>query len=248
MALIVCLIFFILLSLIPNQGESTASRGWRAGKQLWSSPDHADHETPTQSTESNTYEHLPPHPEPPSGHNTYEGPPHYPDPPMEPDLPQLPDPPVLPDPVEAVVDPIVPTGNSSNDDFRLLIGIMSPFWSSARRQIIRHAYSRFPQNLPVDIVFVEGNLTATSNEGRIQSTQHTVIQWENSTYHDIMHLDCRENLNNGKTYDFLKKVGQDFGRRYTHVMKTDDDAFVNIPGTNLRDRVNSSACGSHSRT
>jgi Galactosyltransferase len=116
------------------------------------------------------------------------------------------------------------------EDFRLLIGVMSPFWSSARRQIIRHAYSRFPKDLPVDIVFVEGNLSAPSNEEKIQSMQHTVIQWENSTYHDIMHLECRENLNQGKTYEFLKKVGSEFGNRYTHVMKTDDDAFVNIPG------------------
>lgn len=47
--------------------------------------------------------------------------------------------------------------NSTVDDFRLLIGIMSPFWSSARRQIVRHAYSRFPKSLPsVDIAFVEG--------------------------------------------------------------------------------------------
>ena len=124
----------------------------------------------------------------------------------------------------------VASNGSTVDEFRLLIGIMSPFWSSARRQIIRNAYSRFPRNLPVDIVFVEGTLSAPNNERRVQSMQHTVIEWENSTYGDIMHLDCIGNLNNGKTYEFLKKVGSEFRQKYTHVMKTDDDAFVNIPG------------------
>jgi hypothetical protein len=116
-------------------------------------------------------------------------------------------------------------------DVRLLIGVMSPYWASARRQVIRNAYSRFPINLPVDIVFVEGDLPAEGNKNRVLAAQRTVIGWENSTYHDIMHLDCIENMNDGKTYEFLKKVGQEFGHKYTHVMKTDDDSFVNIPGT-----------------
>lgn len=120
--------------------------------------------------------------------------------------------------------------STANDRFRILIGIMSPFWSSGRRQTIRHAYSRFPKNLPVDIVYVEGDLDASSNLDKVLAAQRTAIAWENSTYHDIMHLNCTENMNEGKTYEFLKKVGQEFGHRYTHVMKTDDDAFVNIPG------------------
>ena len=122
---------------------------------------------------------------------------------------------------------------TSAGDFRLLIGIMSPFWAFARRQIIRHAYSRFPKTLPVDIFFVEGIVTASSNEEKINSAQQTVVDWENSTFHDIMHLDCKENMNEGKTYEFLKKVGNGFGNMYTHVLKTDDDAFINIPGSNL---------------
>ena len=115
-------------------------------------------------------------------------------------------------------------------DFRLLIGVMSPFWALSRRQMVRQAYSRLLNDLPVDIVFVEGNMSAAMNQDRVQSMQHTVIKWENSTYHDIMHLDCKENMNEGKTYQYLKKVGTEFAHKYTHVMKTDDDAFVNIPG------------------
>jgi hypothetical protein len=118
-------------------------------------------------------------------------------------------------------------------DFRILICIMSPFWASWRRQIARNAYRRFPQHLPVDIVFVEGDLALPNkNADRIKTMQHTVIEWENNTYHDIMHLDCDENMNKGKTYEFLKKVGRELGHKYTHLLKTDDDAFINIPGIN----------------
>jgi hypothetical protein len=118
------------------------------------------------------------------------------------------------------------------DDIRLLIGVMSPFWASARRHIIRNAYNQFPKDLPVDIVFVEGNLTSGNerNEDKVLAMQRTAVNWENSTYHDIMHVNCVENLEYGKTFEYLKKVGDEFGQVYTHVMKTDDDSFVNLPG------------------
>jgi len=121
--------------------------------------------------------------------------------------------------------------NAVNPEFRILICVMSPFWASWRRQIVRNAYRRFPQHLPVDVVFVEGNLALPNkNADRIKTMQHTVIEWENSTYNDILHLDCDENMNKGKTYEFLKKVGRELGHKYTHLLKTDDDAFINIPG------------------
>jgi len=123
-------------------------------------------------------------------------------------------------------------GSNVEPEFRILICIMSPFWASWRRQVARNAYSRFPKDLPFDVVFVEGDLAVPNkNLDRIKSMQRTVIEWENSTYGDIMHLDCDENMNNGKTYDFLKKVGRELGHKYTHLLKTDDDAFVNVPGS-----------------
>jgi hypothetical protein len=135
--------------------------------------------------------------------------------------------------VRVHVTPDPPQSPPRPDDIRLLIGVMSPFWSSARRQIIRNAYSRFPKGLPVDVVFVEGNLTSDNdrNHDKILDMQRTAVSWENNTFHDIMHLNCTENLEYGKTYEYLKKAGLEFGDTYTHVMKTDDDSFVNIPGT-----------------
>jgi hypothetical protein len=118
------------------------------------------------------------------------------------------------------------------DDFRLLIGVMSPFRKSARRHIIRNAYSRFPPGLPVDVIFVQGTVPSAHdwNLEKKLAMQRTAMDWENSTFNDIMLLDCEENLEEGKTYEYLKKVGLEFSRQYTHVMKTDDDSFVNIPG------------------
>ena len=116
-------------------------------------------------------------------------------------------------------------------EFRILIAVMSPYWASWRRQIVRNAYKKFSQSLPVDVIFVEGVLSGPfNNSDRVRAMQRTVIDWENSTYGDILHLDCEENMNNGKTYEFLKKVGRELGHKYTHLMKTDDDAFINIPG------------------
>ena len=200
---------------------------------LYDTPSHRQY----SPLEPDLYDTRPHHSDIPMGSDLYEPPTlHHPDFPDTSDqyetVPHHPDPPMKPVPVEESLShaETVASNGSTVDGFRLLIGIMSPFWSSARRQIIRNAYSRFPRNLPVDIVFVEGTLSAPNNERRVQSMQHTVIEWENSTYGDIMHLDCIENLNNGKTYEFLKKVGHEFRQKYTHVMKTDDDAFVNIPG------------------
>lgn len=134
--------------------------------------------------------------------------------------------------------PSVPSKpTDSKDDIRLLIGVMSPFWASSRRQMIRNAYRQFPKDLPVDVVFVQGNLTSSNekNQEKVQAMQQTAMTWENNTSHDLMHVNCVENLEYGKTYEYLKKAGDEFGNVYTHVMKTDDDSFVNIPGLFMRE-------------
>lgn len=120
---------------------------------------------------------------------------------------------------------------SGNDDFRLLIGVMSPHWSAGRRHDIRNVYNQLSSDLPVDVFFVQGNISPwdDKNAKKVLSTFRTRMQWENDTFHDILHVECEENLIEGKTYEYFKKVGLEFSDRYTHVMKTDDDSFVNIP-------------------
>lgn len=117
-------------------------------------------------------------------------------------------------------------------DFRLLIGVMNPYKSSGRRQIIRSAYSRFSADLPVDIVYISGHTPSWNEDNayKIRWTHEDAKRWENETFHDLMHLNIQENLEFGKTFEFFKKVGTEYSDKYTHVMKTDDDSFVNLPG------------------
>lgn len=126
-------------------------------------------------------------------------------------------------------DPDLPT---QNKDFWILIGVMNPFHSGVRRSIMRNAYNRFPKDLPVDVWFVMGNVEPWNpgNAEKVMDTFHVAREWENDTHHDILDVDCVENMEEGKTYEYFKKVGREFSDRYTHVMKTDDDSFVNVPG------------------
>lgn len=145
---------------------------------------------------------------------------------------------IPPLPVIPTLNPTTPIASSPTpnyDDFRLLIGIMSPIWASDRRHIIRYAYSRYPNSLPVDVVFVQGRAVSETprNADKINHTQDKLVEWENNEWHDIMLLDCEENLEEGKTYEFLRRVGRELSTTYTHVMKTDDDSFINIPGISV---------------
>jgi hypothetical protein len=129
----------------------------------------------------------------------------------------------------------VPEKSHSENEFRLLMGVMSPNWADGRRLFIRNAYKQLSRNLPIDVFFVQGDIDCPNkmNAHKVLSTFHTRMQWENETFHDILHVECEENLEEGKTYEYFKKVGLEFSDRYTHVMKTDDDSFVNIPGTSI---------------
>ena len=150
-----------------------------------------------------------------------------------PPLPPAPIPQIPPGHVHGLT--LAPSSNQPpvrQGDFRLLIGVMNPYIKSGRRQFIRSAYSRFDVNLPIDIVFVSAHTPSWNedNAWKVHWTHEDAKRWENETFHDLMHLDCQENLEWGKTYEFFKKVGLEYADKYTHVMKTDDDSFVNLPG------------------
>ena len=138
--------------------------------------------------------------------------------------------------------------HSPAKEFRLLIGVWSPFASLARRGIIRNAYNQFKKDLPVDIVFVQGDIVSSNekNARKVRQMQYNVTRWENERFGDILHLDCEENLNEGKTYEYFKRVGTEWPDKYTHVMKTDDDTFLNIPGDFVNFGSNGSSRRSHS--
>jgi hypothetical protein len=231
LVLALCLILITLSTFSSDRNDSALARGLRNGKQYFAHSDSGEF-TATVPPQSPVEVNEDTHPQ--TDASTQDAQPHHNqlvETPLssESHVAQIPEPHSPP-----ITEHHPPTPEPASDDIRLLIGVMSPFWSSARRHIIRNAYRRFPKNLPVDIVFVQGNLTSNKEDNldKVLAMQRTAIAWENDTYHDIMHVNCTENLEYGKTYEYLKKVGDEFGHVYTHVMKTDDDSFVNIPGIN----------------
>jgi hypothetical protein len=61
-------------------------------------------------------------------------------------------------------------------------------------------------------------------------TMADLIMAEKTLYNDILILDCKENMDNGKTYTFFSSVPKIFRNSpFEYVMKTDDDVFLHIP-------------------
>ena len=58
------------------------------------------------------------------------------------------------------------------------------------------------------------------------------MKWENQTFHDILYISYEENFEEGKMYEYFKKVNHEFSNKYIYIMKIDDDSFVNISNIN----------------
>ncbi|KAJ3695369.1 hypothetical protein LUZ60_000746 [Juncus effusus] len=130
-------------------------------------------------------------------------------------------------------NPVLPL--ESKPEFKLLFGILTLPEKYERRQIIRMAYALQKPTLhaQVDIRFVFCNLT--TNE------QKAFISLEILTYHDIIILNCTENMDNGKTYTYFSSIPNMFPgeeQPYDYVMKADDDAYfrLNYLVDTLRDK------------
>ena len=111
-------------------------------------------------------------------------------------------------------------------------GQVQAWWKFGERSILREAYEHFPYNSSdkVTIEFVLGkppkNDTATAK----------LLEWEQERFGDIRIVDIQENMNNGKSYEYLAMMGDMFpstvrreDRPFDYLMKVDDDAFINIP-------------------
>ncbi|XP_064963479.1 probable beta-1,3-galactosyltransferase 13 [Musa acuminata AAA Group] len=109
---------------------------------------------------------------------------------------------------------------------RLLLGVFTVPDAYARRSLVRHAYllqrASLPADAAVDVRFVLCNLT--------KEEQRVLVAMEIMLYDDIIILDCAENVNDGKTYDYLSSLPRvlDAGRAYDYVVKTDDDTYYRL--------------------
>ncbi|XP_042411227.1 uncharacterized protein LOC122000828 [Zingiber officinale] len=117
---------------------------------------------------------------------------------------------------------------SSEADLRILLGVLTVADAYQRRDLIRRAYLLQQPRLAasrVDVRFILCRLTTEE--------QRTFVAMEIMLYDDVIILDCAENVNEGKTYDYLSSLPRILdagGRRppYDYVVKTDDDTYYLI--------------------
>lgn len=121
--------------------------------------------------------------------------------------------------------------SSSTDDIRILIGILTLPDQYHRRHFLRLIYgTQTPlAGAKVDVKFVFCNLT--------KEDQKVLVALEIMRYDDIIILNCKENMNNGKTYTYFSSLPEmltdtDATSRhdppYHYVMKTDDDSYFRL--------------------
>ncbi|KAJ3695368.1 hypothetical protein LUZ60_000745 [Juncus effusus] len=110
-----------------------------------------------------------------------------------------------------------------NPEFKIFIGIHTIPEKYKRRHLIRMIYSLQQPFLyaKVDIRFILCNLTTDE--------QKEFIGIEILTHRDIIILNCKENMDKGKTYTYfstLPKIFQHDEKPYDYVMKLDDDTYL----------------------
>ncbi|KAF8389356.1 hypothetical protein HHK36_026050 [Tetracentron sinense] len=126
------------------------------------------------------------------------------------------------------INPSLP-GNSfsSAPNLRILIGILTLPDQYRRRDFLRLIYGiQSPEGAKVDVKFVFCNLT--------KEDQKVLVALEIMRYNDIIILDCKENMNKGKTYTYFSSLPEILNSTdgpyppYHYVMKADDDTFFRL--------------------
>ncbi|GAB2267450.1 hypothetical protein Dimus_002433 [Dionaea muscipula] len=134
------------------------------------------------------------------------------------------------------------SADEDDDDIRVLIGILTLPDQYQRRSFLRLVYgTQTPvvSGARVDVKFVFCNLT--------KDDQKVLIALEIMRYDDIIIMDCKENMNKGKTYTYFSSLpgmlingsddDDDDHRRprrkapyppYHYVMKADDDVYFRL--------------------
>jgi len=115
--------------------------------------------------------------------------------------------------------------------FMYLMGKVTAWWNFAARSILREAYTHFriDRNDVVTIRFVVG-LPGEDENGMMD-----LLHWEQDRFGDLQILNQRENMNEGKTFEYFSSLARMYPaedpqeRPYDYAMKADDDTFVNIP-------------------
>ncbi|GER52622.1 3-galactosyltransferase 1 [Striga asiatica] len=140
-------------------------------------------------------------------------------------------------PLETLEINTSPLPSSSSDDMRILIGILTLPDHYHKRHFLRLVYGT--QSLVgarVDVKFVFCNLT--------KEEQKILVTLEIMRFDDIIILNCKENMNKGKTYTYFSSLPDMLLNDtsvpyppYHYVIKGDDDAYFRLQ--NLVDSLRS---------
>ena len=113
---------------------------------------------------------------------------------------------------------------------RLVVGVQSTVGSLARRDAIRGTWRRWADAEATLVCFVVGGVGLTT-------AQRGALATENAPLGDVLAMrgagDGRCFLNMAKMWAWWRDAAHSFlqpGSRVTHVARTDDDAFVSLPG------------------
>ncbi|CAN1329720.1 hypothetical protein LINPERPRIM_LOCUS34737 [Linum perenne] len=129
---------------------------------------------------------------------------------------------------QRLITPSYSSSSTNEDEIRILIGILTLPDQYSRRHFLRMVYGtqQSPPGTKIDVKFVFCNLT--------KEDQRVLVALEIMRYDDIIILNCKENMNNGKTYTFFSSLPEIFSDKekissssppYHYVMKTDDDTY-----------------------
>uniref|UniRef100_A0A0D9VLX2 Hexosyltransferase n=1 Tax=Leersia perrieri TaxID=77586 RepID=A0A0D9VLX2_9ORYZ len=109
-------------------------------------------------------------------------------------------------------------------DFRVFFGIITRADSYERRALLRMAYALQPRprRAVIDVRFVMCRLDKEEDA--------VLVSLEIITHNDVLVLNCTENMNDGKTYDYFSTLPRLFrgAEAYDYAGKIDDDTYYRL--------------------
>lgn len=108
-------------------------------------------------------------------------------------------------------------GAKTYNDTKIFIGIFTTKEKVERRQMIRDTYLQYkPDNIEYKFVMVANHIPKG-------------LQQEIDDYNDILRINMtRENMNEGKTYEYFRTMAGRKEDKFDFVLKADDDSYLHL--------------------
>ncbi|KAF0911343.1 hypothetical protein E2562_008231 [Oryza meyeriana var. granulata] len=114
---------------------------------------------------------------------------------------------------------------AARPELRLLVGVLTTPKRYERRNIVRLAYALQPA-VPAAVAQVDVRFVFCAVTDPVDAQ---LVALEAMHHGDTLVLNCTENMNDGKTHEYLSSVPRLFADApYDYVMKTDDDTYLRV--------------------